>query len=405
MKPNKSKLTILQQVCQLIPGHIVQKLANKHKIQTRSFSPWSHLVSMLYAQLAHSISLNDICDCLGNHSGALKEIRDATAPRRNTLSYANKTRNADMAEELFWEVLNGLQEKYPHFGINRKYSAFPQRFKRTIYAVDSTTIKLVANCLDWAKHRRRKAAAKCHMQLNLQSFLPNFALVKPANTHDSTEAKELCANIVSGEIVVFDKAYIDFKHLYHLDSRGVFWVSRSKDNMAYEVTEELNKAKGRIIRDQKIILKNQLKRNDYPEVMRLIEAEVEIEGKVRNLVFITNNFEWAGQSIADIYKSRWGVEVFFKQVKQTLQISDFLGHNENAIRWQVWTALLTYVLLRFLEFQSQWEHSFSRMFTVIRGVMWSYLNLFSVLESCGTANAPPRRISAPPEQLLFNFSP
>ena len=206
MKPNKSKLTILQQVCQLIPGHIVKKLATKHKIQTRSYSPWSHVVSLLYAQLTHSLSLNDICDSLENHSSALKEIRGATAPRRNTLSHANKNRNADMAEELFWSVLNSLQKTFPQFGIGSQYSAFPRRFKKAIYAVDSTTIKLVANCLNWAKHRQRKAAAKCHMQLNLQSFLPNFALVKAANTHDSTEAKELCANISSGEIIVFDKS-------------------------------------------------------------------------------------------------------------------------------------------------------------------------------------------------------
>ena len=303
------------------------------------------------------------------------------------------------------DVLNILQKKHPDFGIGSQYSAFPKRFKRAIYAVDSTTIKLVANCLGWAKHRQRKAAAKCHMQLNLQNFLPNFALIKAANTHDSTEAKELCANIASGEIVVFDKAYVDYKHLYHLNKRGVFWVTRAKDNMAYTVIAELNPRKKGILKDQKIRLKNDSKLKDYPEEMRLIEAEVEIDGKLKRLTFITNNFEWAGSSVADIYKARWGVEVFFKQIKQTLQISDFLGHNENAIRWQVWTALLTYVLLRFLEFQSSWKHSFSRIFTVVRGVLWSYFELFSVLKSCGTAKGPPKRKSSPPEQLLLNFSP
>ena len=112
-----------------------------------------------------------------------------------------------------------------------------------------------------------------------------------------------------------------------------------------------------------IRLKNELKLKDYPDEIRLVEAEVKIDGKLKKLTFITNNFEWAGSSVADIYKARWGVEVFFKQIKQTLQISDFLGHNENAIRWQIWTALLSYVLLRFLEFQSAWKHSFSRIFT------------------------------------------
>ena len=238
MKPNKSNLSTLKQVCQLIPKHIVKRLAEKHGINPRKYSAWSHVVTLLYTQLSHALSLNDVCDSLGNHSGSLKQIREATAPKRNTLSYANRTRAGAMAEDLFWEVLNRLQSQMPQFGMGQQYSGFPKRFKRAVYAVDSTTIQLVANCLDWAKHRRRKAAAKCHMQLNLQTFLPTCAIVKEANTHDSTEAKELCANIKAGEIVVFDKAYVDFIHLDLLDQRGVNWVTRSKGNMSYEVVRE-----------------------------------------------------------------------------------------------------------------------------------------------------------------------
>jgi hypothetical protein len=404
MKPDKSNVCSLKQICQLIPGHLVQKLADKHGIKTRKFSPWSHVLTLLYAQLSHSLSLNDICDSLQNHSGSLEPIRGATVPKRNTLSNANRTRNADMAEELFWSVLNHLQNKYAGFGIQQKYTGFPRRFKKAIHAVDSTTIQLVANCMPWAKHRRRKAVAKCHMKLNLQNFLPSFAIVKAANTHDSTEAKELCAGMSPGEIVVFDKAYVDYKHLFHLNERKVFWVTRAKDNMSYELIENISEDKSSIIRDQRISLKGTKTQLHYPTELRLVEAEVEIDGKLRKMVFITNNFKWAPSSVAQIYKSRWGIEVFFKQIKQTLQISDFLGHNENAIRWQVWTALLTYVLLRFLAFQSKWKYSFSRIFTVIRGVLWSRLELYSVLKSCGTASDPPRLYSTPPQQYLPGFT-
>ena len=213
-------------------------------------------------------------DCLRNHEGSLQTIRGATAPSRNGLSHASRTRNADMAEDLFWKVLSHLQNVSSGFGFGRNYKGLPRRFKRTIHAVDSTTIKLVANCLGWANHRRRKAAAKCHMRLNLQTFLPSFALVKSAGTHDSTEAKELCAEIKAGEIVVFDRAYVDYEHLYHLNGREVFWVSRAKKNMSYDIVGQHASPKGNIIRDQKIRLNREKAQNDYPEELRLVEAEV-----------------------------------------------------------------------------------------------------------------------------------
>ena len=403
MKPDKSNLSTLKQICQLIPPHLVNKLAKKHGIRTRKFSAWSHVVTLLYTQLSHALSLNDVCDSLNNHSSALNKVREATPPKRNTLSNANRTRNAAMAEELFWEVLKSLQTSMPRFGIERQYSGFPQRFKRAIYAVDSTTIQLLANCMDWAKHRRRKAAAKCHMQLNLQTFLPSCAIVKEANTHDSTEAREVCANIREGEVVVFDKAYVDFKHLNHLDKRGVNWVTRSKDNMVYEVIREQTKSKGSILEDQVIKLTGPKPSKLYEQELRLVKAEVLIDGNLKDLTFITNNFNWAPSSIASLYQARWGIEVFFKQIKQNLKLADFLGYNKNAIQWQVWTALLTYVLLRFVAFRSGWKHSFSRIFTLIRGVLWNHLELNSVLKTCGTASDPPKIRSAPDQAYLPKF--
>ncbi|EDM27830.1 ISPg4, transposase [Lentisphaera araneosa HTCC2155] len=402
MKPNKSNLSTLKQICQLIPPHIVNKLAKKHGIKTRKLSSWSHVVSLLYTQLSHALSLNDVCDGLHYHSSSLFQIRGATAPKRNTFSNANRTRNAAMAEDLFWEVLKSLQSQLPSFGLDKQNSNFPQRFKRAVYAVDSTTIQLVAHCLDWAKHRRRKAAAKCHMQLNLQTFLPSYAIVKEANTHDSTEAKEMCANIKDGEIVVFDKAYVDFRHLYHLDSRGVNWVTRSKDNMVYDIIEE-RPTKGNIISDQIIKLNGINTEKHYSQNLRLVTANIEVDGKMKVLMFLTNNLQWAPSSIASIYQSRWGIEVFFKQLKQNLKLADFLGHNKNAIQWQVWTALLTYVLLRFLAFRSQWPHSFSRITTLIRGVLWSYFDLSSLLKTCGTASDPPKIKAVPDQAYLPNF--
>jgi hypothetical protein len=402
LKPTRSKFTILKQVVSHIPGYLVSKLSREYGIdkQSRKFSCWSHVVSMVFAQISHALSLNDVCDSLNNHSGTLSTLRGALAPSRNGLSHANKTRNADMAEDLFWSTLKDMQKEHPNFGMGRNYVGFPKRFKRTINVIDSTTIQLVANCMDWARHRRRKAAAKCHMRLDLQTFLPRFALVKAATTHDSKEAYSLCNTIRAGEIAIFDKAYVDFKHLYELHQRDVFWVTRAKDNMSYTVVKTHSKPNGAIIKDKLIRLNIKKSRAEYPETYRLVRAIVEVDGKNVEMDFISNNIDWAASSIVELYKGRWGVEVFFKQLKQTLQLSDFLGHNENAVRWQVWTALLTYLIMRFISYLGSWKGSFSRLFTIIRGVLWSRFDLYDLLNNCGTASDPPR-MCAEPYQLYF----
>lgn len=397
MNPTKSKFSILQQICTLIPRNLVSTLARQHGVdkKSRSYSPWSHIVTLVFAQIAHSLSLNDVADTLSAHSGVLSTIRGATSPSRNNLSHANKVRDAKMAEELFWQTLSHLEKTSPGFGIGKKYSGVPRRFKRAIYAVDSSTIQLVANCLDWAKHRRRKAAAKCHMSLNLQNFLPHFAIVKSAAGSDASEAKSLCNPLKDGEIVVFDKAYVDFDHLFELNERGVTWVTRGKSNMRYVSMGQHSAPSGPILKDIKIRLRNAASREAYPDIFRLVKAVVKVDGKEKIMTFITNNFEWTAKSICDLYKCRWGVEVFFKQIKQTLQLADFLGQSENAVKWQIWIALLTYILLRCISFISKWTGSFSRLFTLLRGSLWSCFDLLKFVNLYGTANGPPRTIATP----------
>ena len=144
-------------------------------------------------------------------------------------------------------------------------------------------------------------------------------------------------------------------------------------------------------------------KKSYPKPLRLVVANVEIDGKMKTMSFITNNMIWAPSSICDLYKARWAVEVFFKQIKQTLQLADFLGHSQNAILWQVWTALLAYVLIRFISYLGQWKGSFSRLFTLIRGVLFNRMDVFSVMDACGTARGSPRMISRPQQAYLPGF--
>src|SRR6266496_5220173 len=403
IKPTRSEFNILRQICNHIPKQEVIQIARRTEVEdkARTFSPWSHVVSLIFAQLAHSVGLNDLCDCLQLHAGPLGSVRGATAPSRNGLSHANRERPAAMAEELFWKVLEHLRAQSPGFqGGQRRGPAF--RFKLPIHVVDTTVLELVANCMDWAKHRRRKAAAKTHMRLNLQSLLPNFVIIDTAGEHDNKRARELCAGVKSGEIVLFDKGYVDFGHLRDLDERGVSWVTRAKDNMAYDTVRKMPRSKDeKILRDEVIVLSNPNKW--APELMRRIVALVEIDGKEREMVFLTNNLKWSPRSVAELYRCRWQIEVFFKQIKQTLQLGDFLGHNANAVRWQVWMALLVYLLLRYLSYLSKWSHSFTRLFTILRAILWAKLDLLKLLDCYGTAKGSFRNLARPDQAYFPGF--
>jgi hypothetical protein len=399
-------LTVLSQLCNYIPAHLVPQLARDTGVDehVRTFTPWSHVVSLCYAQLTHSIGLNDVCDALQLNSGPLSALRGATPPSRNNLSYANRVRDAQMAEELFWKVSDHLGKLSPKFVRGKAGKRFARRFQRTIHVVDSTTIQLIASCMDWAKHRRRKAAAKCHLRLDLQSFLPCFAIVDTAREADAKRAREVCAGVQAGEIVIFDKAYVDYEHLMELERREVVWVTRAKDNLQFEVVERLPvKAGGKVVLDELVAVKNAASQKAYPELMRRVTAWVEVDGQQRLMVFLTNQLTWSPESVVELYRCRWQIEVFFKQLKQTLQLADFLGTSANAVRWQVWTALLVYLLLRYVAFLSDWAHSFSRLFAILRTGLWRKWDLLSLLRRYGTADGSFRYLGRPDQAYFPGF--
>jgi hypothetical protein len=383
---------------------MVPQLARDYEIDAREFSAWSHTTAHIYGQLTHAVGLNDICDGLELNSSELRAIRGATPPKRNTFSNANRTRDPRMAEALYWRMLDYLPTVAPAFGARRIRSGYLRRFNAAIHAVDSTTIQLVANCMDWAKHRRRKAAAKCHMNLDLHTMLPRYAVVDTAKFHDSKKAWEVCAVLQDGEIVAFDKAYLDFVHLNDLDERGVYWVSRAKDNMQYRTVKRLDTTSHRrVLRDEIIELTGVHTQESYPKQLRLVEAVIEVDGKDVVMTFVTNNLEWSAWTVAELYRARWEIEVFFKEIKQTVQLVDFVGHNKNAVQWQIWTALLTHLLVRFLAHLSRWGHSFTRLFTLLRAGLWHRFNLVDFLIGYGTAGGSFRMLACPQHAYLPGF--
>lgn len=401
--PRGKKPTIVKQVCELIPPYLTDKLARKHGVASRSITPWSHVVAMLFGQLTRALGLNDVCDALRHHTGLLRGIRGARPPSRNGLANANKVRSAAMAQDLFWSMMKHLEACNPQFG-RMRYSRYPRRFKKAIHAVDSSTISLIASCIDWAKHRRRKAAAKLHLRLSLRNYLPAFAIIDTAKHNDNKRARELCAGLKDGEIALFDKAYVDFKHLYDLAQRGIFWVTREKANLKLRCVKKLQRRpSGKILADDLVVVSNPDSKEKYPARLRRVRAIVEVDGKEIEMSFLTNNLDWAASSIADLYRSRWAIEAFFKQLKQTMQLATFVGTSRNAIQWQVWMALLAYILLRYLAVTSSWPHTFARIYTVVRSILWMHLDLLKVLAGYGTAK--PRQGPSDPriQPLLPGF--
>lgn len=448
MKNNKQNtegiVAVFVELCKHIPAFLTSKVATELrksvpgiKLNVRSFSLWSQVVSMLYCHVAHCLSLNDVCDSLGFHRAELNALRNATAPYRSTLSNANKARDSRFIQKVFWELLAHFQREQPEFLQDgaRRYFRLPKRLKRAVRAIDSTTIELIAQCMGWAKHRRRKAAAKLHMALDIATFLPIRIIADAAKPHDSTHMVELCAGMKEGEIAVFDKAYVAFTHLHTLHKRGIFWVTRAKDNMSYETVKTLNVGKQQRIpksveetkeakkqtqktrreknqylvihKDVAIRLVTSASKKQYPDTLRLVEAEVQADnGEIKTMSFISNNMTWAASSICDLYRCRWSIETFFKEIKQTLQIKTFLGYSQNAIEWQIWTAMLTYLILRFIAFMSKWKGSFKHLFTLIKGTLWLKRKVQSIVEFYGTARSkiPILRPNETPYLLGINWT-
>lgn len=403
-QPSQPHRTILRQLVELIPAYLVPKLARQFGIdeQARTFSPFSHVVALLYAQLSHALSLNDICDSLRLMATPLRALRGATPPSRNALSHANKIRDCGMAEALLWEVLAHLQRSFPSF----QHGASPRlarRFRRSIQIIDATVLELIASCVDWGNHNRRKAAIKCHMRLSLRSLLPSFAFIESAREHDVQRVRQLCAGLQRGEIVLCDKGYHLLAHFYELTLRGVFFVTRARENVLFKVVGQ--RAPGpdpRVLSDEDVVTTGRSVAGDYPAKLRRVTARVLVDGEERVLSFLTNNFTWSAGSIADLYRCRWQIEAFFKQIKQTLQLTSFLGHSANAVKWQIWIALLVYVLLRFQAWCSRWPHSFSRLLTRLRATLWLSRDIGGVLRY-GTADGDYRHLDPPVQRWLPGF--
>ena len=393
----------LTQLVHYIPRWSIQKLANKYNVDARSFSETSHVIMLMLAHLMHAYCLTEVCDNASIYKSKLKLARGATPGARNTFSHANRTRSSKIGEELYWLLVRHLSGLSPKFVPDKKLTGFLSRFKsRGVYAIDSTTIKLALTCIGAFPFRQKKAAAKMHTRLPVGGFIPSVVRIESGKPHDAKMADALTKDMICGDILLADRAYVDFSFLHGLTAREVFWVLRQKVNMEYHILQSRT-VEGDIISDDDVILANAPTQKKYPEKFRRIRAIVEVNGEKREMTFLTNNFKWAAKTICELYKARWAIEIFFKEMKQTLQLADFIGTNENAVEWQIWSGLIVHLLLHYLKFLSKWGLQFSRLVGIVRSALWMECDIVEMLKEYGTA-PPPKRLQTKYEQMeLIGF--
>jgi len=332
----------------------------------KGFTCWTQFVSMLFCQLGRADSLREICNGLGCCLGRLSHIGIAKAPCRSTLSYANEHRPAALFEDLFFTALARFREQQ---GLGTRKHKF--RFKNKLLSLDSTTISLCLTLFPWAKFRRAKGGVKAHVLLDHDDYLPAYVLLTEAKRNDVKLADSFRLN--PGSIVAIDRGYIDYALFGRWSLAGVFFVTRLKENAAFEVVEECEIPQNRNIRaDQFIRLTGAQAQADYPDLLRRIVAW-DTENK-REIVLLTNLLEFGSTTIAAIYKERWKIELFFKALKQNLTVKTFVGTSENALRIQIWTALIALLLLKWLHHLSKANWSLSNLASMLR------LNLFTYRE-------------------------
>ena len=366
---------------------IVERYGGDHRV--RDFSCANQFRCMAFAQLTYRESLRDIATCLRAQSAKLYHLGIRGTAARSTLADANEARDWRIYAEFAQHLIRIARRLYldEPFGVD---------LKETVYALDSTTIDLCLTLFPWAPFRSTKAAIKLHTLIDLRGNIPSFIHISDGKLHDVNVLDELLPE--PGAFYVMDRGYLDFERLHRLHLTGAFFVTRAKSNLKAQrrYSRPVDRATG-LICDQTITLTVFYSKTGYPEALRRIRFKTN-EGKT--LVFLTNNFALPALTITELYRCRWQIEVFFKQIKQTLQLADFLGNSARAVRWQVWTALLVYVLLRYLAAVSQWGHSFARLWAVVRAALWLRLDLRGLLESYGTAGGSFRMLGAPEQAYL-----
>lgn len=370
-KDMNSERSIFSQIMDFVPMYEFRKCVSRYSgnYKTKSFSCWDQFLCMAFAQITYRESLRDIEVCLRASRNKLYHMGIRSGVSRNTLSNANRNRDWRIYEDFAHILINHARQLYrsDDFGIE---------LEQTVYALDSTIIDLCLSLFPWASFRSRKSAIKLHTLMDLRGAIPTCVYITPGTVHDVTILDYL--SFEAGSFYIFDRGYLDFERLYLLSQASAFFVTRAKSNMNFRrlYSSPVNKQIG-VQCDQIIMLNNFYAKNNYPDKIRRIRY-FDTEHNKR-LYFLTNNFLLPALTIADLYRSRWKIELFFKWIKQNLRIKNFYGTSENAVKTQIWIAVSVYVLIAIIKKQLNLDLSLYTILQIFSVMPFEKINILQAL--------------------------
>jgi len=361
--------TIFSELLKLCPRYHFDKAVEQYQGDryVKTFTTWQQFMAILYSQIAQKDSLRDIVTGLTSHAARWYHL-GLTGIYRSTLCDANAKRDYRIFEGLFYHLLDRCKDLTP----KHKF-----RFKNPLYTIDASTIDLCLSVFPWAKFRTTKGAIKLHCLYDHSGALPTFLTITDGKKHDVRVVKDNTFPLLPDSIVSVDKAYIDYTWLNSLDEQGVWFVTRAKSNSDYVVVGQHPISGKGILSDERISLQGPLTKTKYSKELRLIRY-YDTE-RQKTLTFLTNNFKLAATTIAQIYKSRWQIELFFKWIKQNLKIKSFLGTSKNAVLSQIWVAMCYYLLLTYIKYQTKYGFSLLHLSRVIREMLFERKALIDIL--------------------------
>lgn len=361
--------TVLSQMLNMIPRHEFEKLANSvdGKVRTTALSRWSQFVALTVGQLNGRKSLRDIESCLSAQQH-LNYHLGTQAVSKSALARANEHRDAMFYTRLFELLYQRCTQQAPRHGF---------RFKNKLFSLDGSLLDVSMKLFPWADYNRKKSAFKLHLGLDHDGLIPCFARITEGRISENEQAKLF--DVPKGSVLVFDKGYNNYRWHKALTDKGIFWVTRIRGNAKYKVLERRKHTNNpAITSDQVIKYSSKQREGDKLYPIRRIGYRDPETGQ--RYVFITNHFDWSAQTIADIYKQRWQVELFFKWIKQNLKIKNFLGNSKNAVLTQVLAALCIYLLIAFMKFQSKITQSMQQIIRLLHTNLFSKRNLMGLFE-------------------------
>jgi len=381
--------SIFAQVLRLLPRIEFEQAVQKHRTEkhAKGFSCWTQLIAMLFCQLGQARSLREIVGGLASSEGKLKHLGVARPPKRSTLAYANEHRSWELYQTVFEQVLTKCRGA---MGGRTKF-----RFHNKLVSLDATSIDLCASLFDWAKYKRTKGAVKLHLMLDHEGYLPCFAVMTDGKVHEIQIARQL--TLQPGTILVVDRAYVDYLWMHRLTETGVFFVTRMRADIRYKVTRKRQTPRrGAVLRDEEILIRS----ITHGVELRLRRIVIWNEEKQEKLVFLSNHMSFAASTIAAIYRDRWQIESFFKSMKQLLRVKTFVGTSANALKIQMWTALIAMLILKFPQWRARFGWSLSNLVALLRYQLFVYRDLYEWLDD---PFQPPPALAPLEEQLVLTF--